>query len=117
MAKQSTQSLSEIEKQIATLEAKASALREKEKADVIAKAKVAIEHYRITAEQLGLANAARTSGGIRRAKAAKAPTRKPVAVKYRDEQDNTWTGRGNKPRWLSAAVAAGHKVEDFLIKP
>lgn len=116
MTKQAPQTLAEIEKQIAILEAKASALREKEKADVIAKAKLAIEHYRITAEQLGLAKAARPTTRIRRPQAAKAPTRKPVAVKFRDEQGNSWTGRGNKPRWLAAAVAQGRKVEDFLIK-
>jgi DNA-binding protein H-NS len=116
MAKQAPQTLADIEKQIAILEAKAAALRQGEKADVIAKARVAIEHYRITAEQLGLTSAARPSTRTRQPKAAKVPTRKPVAVKYRDESGNTWTGRGNKPRWLAAAMAQGRKVEDFLIK-
>ncbi len=42
-------------------------------------------------------------------------TRTKPAVKYRDEQGNTWTGRGNSPRWLVAAEAAGRKREEFLV--
>jgi DNA-binding protein H-NS len=42
-----------------------------------------------------------------------------VAVKYRDPQnpENTWTGRGRMPRWMTAALKGGKaKKEDFLIK-
>jgi DNA-binding protein H-NS len=39
-----------------------------------------------------------------------------VAPKYRGPEGETWTGRGLKPKWLSAAIAAGSKVEDFLIQ-
>jgi len=40
-----------------------------------------------------------------------------VAVKYRDSQGNTWTGRGRMPRWMTAATKGGKaKKEDFLIK-
>lgn len=116
MARHATKSLADIEKQIASLEAQAAALRDKEKAEVIAKAKVAIEHYGITTDQLGLAKTAKPSRRIRQAIAATAPTLKAVAVKYRDDHGNTWTGRGNKPRWLAAAIAQGLMVEDFLIK-
>jgi DNA-binding protein H-NS len=39
-----------------------------------------------------------------------------VAPKYRDPATgSTWTGRGLKPKWLSAALANGKSVEDFLI--
>jgi DNA-binding protein H-NS len=39
-----------------------------------------------------------------------------VKPKYRDAKTGeTWAGRGVQPRWLSAAVKAGHKLEDFLI--
>ena len=40
-----------------------------------------------------------------------------VAPKYRNPENpqETWAGRGLKPRWLSAALKAGHKIEDFLI--
>lgn len=32
------------------------------------------------------------------------------------EPSETWSGRGNKPRWLAAQVNAGHDITDFLIK-
>ena len=39
-----------------------------------------------------------------------------VAVKYRDNVGNTWTGRGRMPRWMVAATKGGKaKKEDFLI--
>jgi DNA-binding protein H-NS len=39
-----------------------------------------------------------------------------VAVKYRDQAGNTWTGRGRMPRWMVAATKGGKaKREDFLI--
>jgi DNA-binding protein H-NS len=39
-----------------------------------------------------------------------------VAVKYRDNAGNTWTGRGRMPRWMVTATKGGKaKREDFLI--
>lgn len=38
-----------------------------------------------------------------------------VAPKYRDGAGNTWTGRGLKPKWLSAAIAKGAQLSDFAI--
>ena len=31
------------------------------------------------------------------------------------EPSETWSGRGNKPRWLAAQVNAGRDITDFLI--
>jgi DNA-binding protein H-NS len=43
-------------------------------------------------------------------------SRGKVAVKYRDNAGNTWTGRGRMPRWMVAATKGGTaKKEDFLI--
>ena len=39
---------------------------------------------------------------------------RPVAIKYRDGND-TWTGRGNKPRWLVARLAEGKQLADFTV--
>ena len=44
---------------------------------------------------------------------ARAP--KPIAVKYRDDKGNTWTGRGVKPRWLTNALANGANQEQFRV--
>ena len=40
-----------------------------------------------------------------------------VAPKYRNPQNpnETWAGRGLKPRWMSAAIKTGKKMDDFLI--
>ena len=40
-----------------------------------------------------------------------------VAPKYRNPENpaETWAGRGLRPRWLTAALKSGKKIEDFLI--
>jgi DNA-binding protein H-NS len=38
-----------------------------------------------------------------------------VAVKYRDKNGNTWTGRGRPARWLVEAEKAGKKRASFLV--
>jgi DNA-binding protein H-NS len=43
--------------------------------------------------------------------------RRKVKPKYRNPADRsqTWTGRGKRPRWFNAALAAGKKEKDLLI--
>jgi len=38
-----------------------------------------------------------------------------VPPKYRGPSGETWAGRGEKPRWLVAAIKGGKKLDDFLI--
>ena len=39
-----------------------------------------------------------------------------VLPKYRNPlSSETWSGRGKKPRWLIAAINAGHKMEEYEI--
>jgi DNA-binding protein H-NS len=45
---------------------------------------------------------------------AKRPRRK-VAVKFRDDKGNTWTGRGKLPRWLSEAEKNGKSRDSYRI--
>lgn len=47
-----------------------------------------------------------------------APSHAPSkrAVKYLDAAGNTWTGVGQRPRWLKAAMAAGAEIESFRVK-
>ncbi len=42
--------------------------------------------------------------------------RAPAAAKYANpaNQSDTWSGRGRKPRWFEAALAAGKSPEDLL---
>lgn len=40
-----------------------------------------------------------------------------VLPKYRNPENpkETWSGRGKKPRWVSAALNSGHQIDEFLI--
>ena len=40
-----------------------------------------------------------------------------VLPKYRnpDQRSQTWAGRGKQPRWLTAELRSGKRIEDFLI--
>lgn len=44
-------------------------------------------------------------------------SRRRAEVRYRDPDnaDNTWTGRGRTPTWLSEKVKAGAKTQDFAV--
>lgn len=48
---------------------------------------------------------------------ARRGVRRKVKPKYRNPGDpsQTWTGRGKRPRWYNAALAAGKKEKDLLI--
>ena len=43
---------------------------------------------------------------------------KKLRPKYRnpDDRSETWAGRGNRPRWLTAALKRGRKLESFAVK-
>ena len=42
--------------------------------------------------------------------------RQKIAIKYRDDKGNTWTGRGKTPRWLAAAEKAGKNRDQFKVQ-
>lgn len=125
-----TASLSKIETQIAQLQQKAAAIRQKEKAGVISRIQEAISHYGLTADELfgmpAKASSASRRGSKKTAKKTEAPakvTRRAspqagakIAAKFRDDAGNEWSGRGSQPRWLKAALAAGKALDDFAIK-
>ena len=58
-----------------------------------------------------------SGNGRRRSAARRGP--KPgskVAPKYRGPNGELWTGRGLRPRWLTAEMKKGKKLESFAIK-
>jgi DNA-binding protein H-NS len=113
-----TKSYSQIVKQIETLKAEAEKLRKSEVDGVVKRIREAISFYGLTASDLGLGSAAAKKAGAATKKKpgrkAKAAAEKPV--KYRNEQGQGWGGRGKRPQWLRDALAAGKKLEDFLVK-
>jgi len=111
--------LAQINRQIDKLQRQAEALKQQEVNGVITRIKSAIEHYGLTAKDLGLRGARAGAGSQRTARKTLArdvvAVRKPVPVKYRDEEGHTWTGRGKRPNWFKAALEAGKSPEDFAV--
>ena len=131
---QMAKTVDQIRQQIEKLQAQEQALLAKEVAGVVARIKEAIVYYNLTSEQLfgesltdGLSTTTARSKGTSQRKAkvstkAKAASQSKtglkgirIAIKYRDDQGNTWTGRGSQPRWLRSALENGKSLEDFSV--
>lgn len=108
------QSYAQLQEKIATLQRQAEALRQKEVAGVISKIKVAIGHYGITAQQLGF-GASTSSTKVVANKPQKSSSSE--SAKFSDGNGQSWSGRGKRPNWLRAALAAGASIEDFAVAP
>jgi DNA-binding protein H-NS len=90
------------------------AAAEQNKAPAIKKVQALMKKLGVTLADLGGTASAKPT----------APTKTPkkprksggtVAIKYRDDSGNTWTGRGKTPRWLVEAEKAGKPRESFKI--
>ncbi len=55
--------------------------------------------------------------GLRRGRKTRGKSKGIVKPKYRNPANpaETWSGRGKRPRWFNAALAAGKKEKDLLI--
>jgi DNA-binding protein H-NS len=105
------QTYAQIQKKIAALQKEADALHQREVAGVVSRIKVAIEHYGLTAEQLGLGGAKAPAKVASKAKAGVGRSTK--AAKFSDGNGNIWSGMGPRPQWLRAALEAGKSLEEF----
>lgn len=133
----------QIREQIARLQEQERVLLNKEVAGVIDRIKAAVAHYGLTPAQIFGSSTATVRTAPARTKAPKVARKKralakpevpaaatgtaqapattrsakgtKVAIKYRDDSGNSWSGRGSQPRWLRAAVEGGKKIEDFLV--
>jgi DNA-binding protein H-NS len=116
-------SLARIEAQIAKLERQREALRAKEVAGVVARIREAIDHYGLTAKDLGFGGvngSGRAAKGTRKKAVGKGAARRRVRptvgkIRFRDEHGNAWTGHGKRPNWFKDAIAAGKKPEDLAV--
>jgi DNA-binding protein H-NS len=112
-----TKTYLQVIKQIEGLQAEADKLRRKEIKGVVSRIREAIEHYQLTAADLGF-NAAAAKPAVAR-KARKSVVVKVAAAvpaaKYRDETGRVWGGRGPRPKWLREAINAGRKLEEFKL--
>lgn len=103
--------LGELLEQRAALDAQITEMQKLNRAANIAKAREFCIKHGLTADDVFPGASASPS----KAKAGKRTIARPKA-KYRDEKTGeTWTGRGFKPVWLRNRLAAGAKLEDFLL--
>ena len=101
-----TNSLFELLLKREDLERQIRDLRTAEKNEAIARVRHLMSEHALTPADL----AAKSPSTSRRSSGNK------VAPKYRDPESGvTWTGRGLKPKWLSAAIEAGKSIADYSI--
>jgi DNA-binding protein H-NS len=110
----------ELAAQIEKLQSQAASLKSKERPQVIAQIKAAIAAYDLTAQDLGLTGKTKAEKpgkraakgtGIKRGAGKKAKA--APSIKFRDDNGNTWSGRGPRPGWLKTALEGGAKLESF----
>lgn len=113
-------SFSQLQKQIEALQVQAEAARRRELSEVIKRIKEAVAAYGLTAADLGLGAATRSTVANKArpgsTKAIRKSKSKSAIVKFRDEAGNTWVGRGPRPLWLRDALKAGKSLEGFAVK-
>jgi len=101
-----SQTLNEIQAQIAQLQAKENEIRAAELATVVSEINQKIAAFGLRPGDLKFKPDAKgESAGIGK----KAP------IKYRDKNGKTWSGRGLKPNWLAAEISAGKSLTDFAV--
>lgn len=86
--------IQKIQEQIAALQKEADQLIAQQRTEVIDAIKFQIKTYGLTAKDLGLLERPSSRVGM------------VVPVKYR-LNDDTWTGRGRKPKWLEDYLSQG----------
>jgi DNA-binding protein H-NS len=102
-----SETYAQIRKQIDELQRRAEKVRQQEIQGVVSRIKVAIEHYGLTAAQLGFGFG---TGKSRNEKRKSATT---AGAKYSDGMGHSWSGRGPRPKWLREALEAGKPLQDF----
>ena len=97
--------LGELLAQKAALEKQIAEVQREQRDAAIAKVKSLMAEYGLTMADIG----------TKPASATKKPAAR-VAAKYRNPATGeTWSGRGLKPKWLSAALAGGASLDQFAL--
>ena len=128
MERRMAKTLTQIQRQIAKLQREADAIKAREMVGVIERIRDAVGHYDLTVEhifgvQTGATGRAKNKsmadkqdGGRTVANRPSPAKGKKAPVKYKDDQGNTWSGRGSQPRWLKFAIEDGADLQDFAVK-
>ena len=103
-------SLQELIAQKEALEREIERTKQQGRADAISKIHALMDEFGLSASDL--------SGKSSKVKAGRGPKAggRKVAAKYRNSSTGeTWSGRGLQPRWLKAALAAGHRLDEYAL--
>lgn len=106
------QQANQLRAQAAALEAQAAQQKMAARSGVVAQLKATIAEHGISGAELGFKGGKAPKA---RGERSHPSAGKKVAAKYKDNAGNSWTGRGVKPRWLSAALASGATLQSFAI--
>jgi DNA-binding protein H-NS len=100
--------LSELLAQKAALEQQIADVQRAQRSEAVAKVKSLMAEYGLTLADLNGASPRIGNPG-------KKPASK-VAAKYINQATGeTWSGRGLKPKWLTAALSGGGSLADFAV--
>jgi DNA-binding protein H-NS len=98
-------SLTDLLAQKAAIEQQIADAQRHQRAEAIQKVRTIMSEYGLTLADIG-------SKGVAMPKKATAK----VAAKYRNAATGeSWSGRGLKPKWLTAALASGKSLGDFAV--
>lgn len=97
--------LEKIQQQIEELQKKAHEIQQQKKSAVLEEVRAKIKAYGLTAKECGFSTTEKNTEDKRS---------QPVPIKYRSGEQ-TWTGRGRKPKWLEVYLTNGGKLEDITV--
>ena len=106
--------LQELKSQREELDRQIEEMTTKGRVEALEKIRAMMAESGLTVADLGGRSSRGANGSD--GKAAKKDPSAKVAAKYRNESTGeSWSGRGLKPRWMTAAISAGKKIEDFAV--
>jgi DNA-binding protein H-NS len=101
-------SLNDLIAQRAALDKQIADTQREERGDAIQKIRALMDEYGLTLADVG--GKGPKTGGMPKKSTGK------VAAKYRNKATGeSWSGRGLKPKWLTAALAAGRSIGEFAV--
>jgi DNA-binding protein H-NS len=98
--------LQDLLAQRAALEQEIEATQKRERNDALGKVRSLMAEYGLTVADLAGKTSVKPSS----------TSGNKVAAKYRNvATGDSWSGRGLKPKWLTAALATGKQLSDFAV--
>jgi DNA-binding protein H-NS len=105
--------LTDLLSQKAELEKQIAQIQHQERADAVAQVRTLMNQYGLSLSDISAKAAPGARAG---AKAMGSRAGSKVAAKFHNPATGeSWSGRGLKPKWLTAALASGRVLGDFAV--